>query len=265
MRKWGLLIKELKKTRTEEEKEKNTCQDQLKQNVRDVNAKKSDKADTEQQIADIESMIRQAKENIEAADAAVNTLRVDMKNAGMNREKESKDFQLTVRDQRATQTILAKALQRMKQFYDRKALLQISENQEPPQQAEYKKSSGAPAVLAMLEHILNESKEIEKKALEAENEAQDAYETFVKDSNASIKALSKDIVNKRQVVAKADQENVETNEDFSQITGDLLKLGEFGAALHKDCDWLIKNFDERQKALTEEIQALGNAMSILHG
>eukprot|EP00746_Dinoflagellata_sp_MGD_P000904 gnl/MRDRNA2_/MRDRNA2_101685_c0_seq1.p1 gnl/MRDRNA2_/MRDRNA2_101685_c0~~gnl/MRDRNA2_/MRDRNA2_101685_c0_seq1.p1 ORF type:complete len:668 (+),score=206.70 gnl/MRDRNA2_/MRDRNA2_101685_c0_seq1:66-2069(+) len=259
------LIAELKKTKIGEEKEKNTCQSQLKQNARDVKAKTTDKADSEQEIADLESLLGKLTDDIESAKAAIMSTQVEMKNADMNREAESKDFQVTVQDQRATQTILAKALQRLKEFYERKALLQSSEYQNPPEQAEYKKSGGASGVLAMLEHILNESKELEKKALEAENEANQAYETFVKDSNAAISALSKDIVSKKEAMAKADQEKVEYSEDLKQTVNDLLKLGEFAAALHQDCDWLLKNFDERQSALQEEIDALNGAMAILHG
>lgn len=262
--KMAKLISELKKTKTEEEKDKNTCIDQIKQNVKDVKAKTSDKADNEQQLADLESLLGQLKEEIESATAAVKTTQVEMKNAGMEREAENQDFQVTVQDQRATQTILAKALQRLKEFYERKALLQSSAYQDPPEQATYKKSGGASGVLVMLEHILNESKRIEKKALENENEANQAYETFVKDSNEAIKALGKDIVSKRQATAKADQEKVEYNEDLKQTVNDLLKLGDFAAALHKDCDWLIKNFDARQTALGEEIDALNGAMVILH-
>merc|ERR1719327_2064672 len=128
------LIAELKKTKTAEEK-----------------AKTSDKADTEQEIADIESLLGKLTDDIETAKAAIMSTQVEMKQAGMNREAESKDFQVTVSDQRATQTILAKALQRLKEFYEKKAFLQSSVDQDPPQQAEYKKSGGAGGVLAMLE------------------------------------------------------------------------------------------------------------------
>lgn len=259
------LITELKKSKTQEENEKNTCQEQIKHNQRDTAAKKSDKGDTEQQMADIEAVLGKLNEEIEAAKATVQEMQLEMKRAGMNREAESKDFQITVQDQRATQTILAKALQRLKDFYGKRSFLQSSGNQDQPKQASYKKSGGASPVIAMLEHILHESKEIEKKALEAENQATESYETFLKDSNDSIKALSKDIVNKRKAMAGADQEHVEANEDLKQITGDLLKLAEFGAALHADCDWLIKNFDERQAALQEEIDGLIGAIAILGG
>lgn len=58
-----------------------------------------------------------------------------MKKAGQQREAENADFQQVVSDQRATQTILQKALAKLKDFYEKKigdksTLLQTA--QEPP-------------------------------------------------------------------------------------------------------------------------------------
>ena len=36
-------------------------------------------------------------------------------------------------------------------------------------------------------------------------------------------------------------------------------------ALHEECDFFVKNFEVRQKALTDEIEALGQAEAILSG
>ena len=36
-------------------------------------------------------------------------------------------------------------------------------------------------------------------------------------------------------------------------------------ALHKECDFFVKNFEVRQKALADEIEALGQAAAILSG
>lgn len=42
-------------------------------------------------------------------------------------------------------------------------------------------------------------------------------------------------------------------------------LSKENANVHKECDYLLKNFDIRQKARGEEIEALQQAKSILNG
>ena len=46
---------------------------------------------------------------------------MEKKRASEDREKENKEFQATVAVQRATQAILTKALDRLKEFHDKKA------------------------------------------------------------------------------------------------------------------------------------------------
>merc|ERR1719160_2396806 len=121
-----------------------------------------------------------------------------MKKASENREKENKEFQVTVLDQKATQTILKKAMEKLKSFY---GFVQMSQ---PAEAKPYKKNAGASGVMAMIETIMDESKEVEAEALKAENEAQAAYESFVKDSNTAIKTASEDIANKTEELAKFD-------------------------------------------------------------
>merc|ERR1719316_2419193 len=48
-------------------------------------------------------------------------MQTQMKRAGEDREKQNKDFQLTIMDQRATQKLLQQALTVLKSFYSKKA------------------------------------------------------------------------------------------------------------------------------------------------
>merc|ERR1712227_499068 len=86
-------------------------------------------------------------------------------------------------------------------------------------------------------------------------DAQKAYEDFVKETNASIEAKSKDIVNKSEAKAKAEADLVETKE-AKEAT--MLEL-------EQSCDFVMKNFDVRQTARDEEIEALKQAKAILSG
>ena len=44
-----------------------------------------------------------------------------------------------------------------------------------------------------------------------------------------------------------------------------MDLGKYESQLHTSCDYVLKNFEMRQTARQEEMDALGQAKAILHG
>merc|ERR1719376_1103707 len=106
---------------------------------------------------------------------------------------------------------------------------------------------------------------MEAEAIRDESDAQKAYEDFVKETNASIEEKSKDIVNKSENKAKAEGELVETKESKEATMLELEQLSNYNAELHQSCDFVLKNFDVRQTARDEEVEALKQALAILSG
>merc|ERR1719258_549716 len=117
----------------------------------------------------------------------------------------------------------------------------------------------------MIQQIINDSKQLEDDAVYAEEKAQKAYEDFVKDTNASIEEKSKEVVNKSELKAKAEDDKVKAEESRDKILLDLEQLSNENADLHKACDFVLKNFDIRQTARDEEVEALKQAKAILSG
>merc|ERR1712176_1585787 len=117
----------------------------------------------------------------------------------------------------------------------------------------------------MLQQILSDAKAMEAETIRSEEDAQKAYEDFVKETNASIEAKSKDIVNKSDEKAKTEAELVETKEAKEAALLELEQLSNYNAELHQSCDFVLKNFDVRQTARDEEIEALKQAKAILSG
>merc|ERR1719235_1136625 len=127
-----------------------------------------------------------------------------MKQAGGNRAAENKELQAALGAQRATQAILKKAIVRLEAFYGKSAasLLQrggagarqpVPGAEAPPPPAgfgEYKKAGGSAGAIGLLKMIIKESLSTEHQALEDENEAQSDYEAFMKDSTATVNALT---------------------------------------------------------------------------
>merc|ERR1719207_27860 len=252
------MIAELKTIQKEEADKYEFCTSEIKANEKDTAAKTDLKAELEQTIDDLSSSIATLTDEIAALAAFVAQTNVEMKTASENRELENKDFQVTVADQKATQAILKKAVDRMKAFY---GFIQ----QTPPKQGTYSKHGGGNIVVSLLQGVISESEDVEKKALNAENAAQKAYEEYISDSNAAVAAATANVMSKTEAMAMADKDKIQASESRDATIQDLLLLGEHNVALHQDCDFLIKNFDVRQSARSDEIESLANAKAIFSG
>merc|ERR1719453_2742618 len=117
----------------------------------------------------------------------------------------------------------------------------------------------------MMEGVIDESKDVEKKATEAENEASAAYQTFIADSNAAIDAMNRDMTAKKGELAKSDESKAKADGDLKATEADLLALMEYKTGLHTQCDFVTKYFDIRQEKRAEEIEALQQAKAIFSG
>merc|ERR1719463_323740 len=110
--------------------------------------------------------------------------------------------------------------------------------------------------MSMIQQIISDAKAMEAETIRSEEDAQKAYEDFVKETNASIESKSKEIVNKSEEKAKAEGELVETKEAKEAVMLELEQLSNHDAELHQSCDFILKNFEIRQTARDEEIEAL---------
>merc|ERR1719387_2241600 len=129
----------------------------------------------------------------------------------------------------------------------------------------YKKKGGAGGVLGMIEQIIDESAQVEKEARAAEQEEQAGYEQFNADSAKAIAALQQEIADKQEQMANADGDLVRAQEDLAAAVGDLEDLATKGKDLHADCDYVRENFETRQSARTQEIEALTQAKQMMSG
>merc|ERR1711992_423325 len=123
----------------------------------------------------------------------------------------------------------------------------------------YKKNAASGGVMSMIQQIISDAKAMEAETIRSEEDAQKAYEDFVKDTNASIEAKSKDIVNKSETKAKAETDLVEAKEAKESVLLELEQLSNYNAELQQSCNFVLKNFDVRQTARDEEVAALRQA------
>merc|ERR1719330_832805 len=159
-------------------------------------------ADVEAEIAKLESDIKELMAGIADAKTQIASTQLNLQKATEARKQENIDFQKIVADQTVTIEVLKKALDRLAKYYDLaqtqgKSWIQRQTPEVP--QMQYSKSKGATSVMEMIEKLVYDARELMSDSRAAESTAQAAYEKLIADSNASIKALQKEVVSKTHV------------------------------------------------------------------
>merc|ERR1719335_1408811 len=110
----------------------------------------------------------------------------------------------------------------------------------------------------MIQQIITDAKTLEKDAIQAETDAQKAYEAFVKDTNMSLEEKTRDITTKSESKATKEGDKVAAGEDLAAALNMQQQNEAENADLHKSCDI-------RQAALEQEIESLEEAKAVLRG
>merc|ERR1719387_906516 len=224
----------------DEVKEHDYCIAELDKNTMAMDKTDHEKTTLESKLEQIKARLEELATEIKEATDAIAEMQTQMKRASGTREKENAEYQTSVMDQRLTQQILQKAMERMQQVYafaQQKATqkaraphhddnsyegilalvqqpgaphIQTSATDTDPGNgpARFKKmekNAGGSRVVAMIEGIIKDSKQLEAEAIAAEQDSQTAYEGFMQDSNKSIKKLQEAIANKEEEKSKLEQ------------------------------------------------------------
>jgi chromosome segregation ATPase len=267
------MIAQLKTQQADEVKKSDWCKAEFRSNEMSQMKATSTKGGLEAKIGDLESNLEKLTDELVAAKKEIAQLQLDLQRGTETRKQANMDFQRSVADQRATQEILKKALDKLAKFYDfaqTKVKHASSEAQSgmqtpPVPEMEYEKNKGASGVMSMIEKLIYEAQHLEKEAIDAEAVEQRQYEELVTDTNDSVAALQKLIVTKTSEESEAKKEKIDADSDLKDTLGELAGLAKYEADLHGDCDYLLKNFDTRQEARSQEVEALQQAKSILSG
>jgi len=270
------MIKQLMTDKEDEIKHKDDCVEGFNTNEKETMDEERTKKDLTAKIEDLTMQIDELSKSIEEMKGEIKEMKFQLRRAGEDREKQNKEFQAVVADQRATMKLLEQAMNVLKDFYESAFLLQLKRKQEaaklhkqgpppPPGLKEYSKSGGSGAVIQLLANIINDAKAMEAEAIASEEDSQKTYEEMVQDTNKSVEENEKAIVNKEELKAEAEGVKTEKEEELETTMKNLEQLSNTNADLHKDCDFTIKNFDIRQTARDQEVEALKQAKAILSG
>merc|ERR1719387_2605024 len=171
---------------------KDKCKEEFHKNDMEVMEIDETIKDLTTKINDFASAIDTLGKEIEALKAEIAETTINVQRSNELRVKQNKEFQSAVADQRATQAILKKALDRLGDFYAEQFVQLKAKSRHtkqepgaaapPPPQgfSEYKSNGGSGSVMTMIEGIITDAKNMEKESIKDEQDAEAAYQSFLR-------------------------------------------------------------------------------------
>jgi len=261
------MITQLDIEKKDEIKHKDWCVNELNKSKNNIESTSRDRDDAQARIDSLVQQIKALTEQIDVLDKEIKDLNKEVKRGGEDREKANAEFQVTLQDQRTTQKLLKKAKDVLARVYDKKTVgtgFSQTEQKPPTSFKNYEKKDGG-GVMGMLNQIINDSKAVEAEAIHDEEKAQEAYESFIVESNRSIAAKTDAMVDAKNARAKNEIEQQDEENNHAGLMTEIEQLTNNNIDIHSSCDFVLKNFDIRQQARDEEMEALRQADAILAG
>eukprot|EP00435_Cladocopium_sp_Y103_P057649 s313_g19.t3 len=213
-------------------------------------------------------------EDVSSLRAEIAELGKQIQIAGQTRQKENAKFQTEATEQSQTQMILKKAVQFLRKFYSSASLVQIRRHgKDEPGPAlgnpegfqDYQKNAGGEGVISLIETIAEDAHKLEMEAIQDEQDSQATYEDFTAQTSATIKAKQSEVDGKmkeillcgnyadfagnpafrQQEMAEAKNDKAEAESSRESTLSELDELFEAKMALHKECDFFVKNFEAK--------------------
>lgn len=269
------MIAALKKEKEDEIKHKDWCNEEFHQNT---SSKEATQRDINEHIAAIDGLdadLKQLDQELITLKKEIAELHLQLQRASETRKVQNDDFRHVIEEQRATQMVLTKALNVLKDVFHRKekarfALLQKGDDEPvgpPPPEGfkAYKKNESSNSVITMIQTIIDEAKKMEQDTTRDERDAQEGYERFAKETSHTTDTKSKSVVNKTEIRATKHQEREELAVALDAHEDQSKRLQNEKGDLHSSCDFVLKNFDARQEARDQESESLRQVKAILSG
>jgi len=296
------MLQLLDKEQVEDDTKKSFCNKKL--DMTEDKAKVTDLtiSDLKKALDDVKSTSDSTSDDIAALEQGIKDLDKQVIEATKNRKEEHEQYKTTVASNKAAKELLVAAKNRMYKFYNQKLykappkkevsrqdkilesfgaqggagddfFLQLSAHAAasglppPPEaMAAYKtKGEGSSAVLEMLDMLSND---LDKENVEAEVEEKDSqadYEMFIKDSAHKRTQDSKTIAEKERAKAELEGDFVKQQRLHKSKLKEAYGISMVLQNLHKECDWILSNWDVRKDAREAEHDSLEKAKAVLTG
>jgi chromosome segregation ATPase len=273
------LVAELKKEQTDDDNKKEYCDAQF--DLADDKKKALEKSvsDLETAITESKENIQTTKEEIDALEDGIRALDKSVAEATEQRKEENEDYKALMAGNAAAKELIGFAKNRLNKFYNPKlykppaaAMAQIRAHNgdappPPPEAVEAysKKGEESNGIIAMMDAL---SADLQKEMTEAEaveKDAQGDYEQFMADSANKRAEDSKTLTDKEGALAQLGEMLDSQHSEKASTEKTLQATLSYISSLHAECDWLVKYFDMRKEARSNEIDALEKAKAVLNG
>jgi len=275
----------LAETRDDEVDQKDSC-------IKDQDENAIDTQKANQKLDDLAMQIDVSDHDIEKYNKKITNKKQELSNLATSsadmtkdRKEENNEFQAGIAEQKATAAILEKVINRLAQGYeqeetDRPSLVSVksddeddiqllqlkSQTQAPPAaMKKYEAAKMGSGPLAMLRKILNDAKGTSQELSRSEQDSQIDYEKQMKSNYVSNEDANLSLRNYQGKLADQESNNAQLTKEEKTTDKTKKDLVLHGYELSKTCAFILNNFDMRQNALTQEIQAIKQAKAILQG
>jgi len=299
------LTAELKKEQQDDADKKDYCAEQFDLSEDKQKVQEKTISDHKKAIAEAEESLVTLAAEIDALGDGIRALDKSVTEATEQRKEEADDYTVLMAGNTAAKELILFAKNRLNKFYNPKlykappkrelsdedratlaaggtlapteapggiagtgvtALSQEAPPPPPEAVAAYsKKGEESGGVIALMDLLV---KDLDKEMTEVEfteKDAQGDYETFMKDSTEKRTLDSSTLSDKESTTADTKSRLEEEKSGLDSGEKALMATLEYIQSLHTDCDWLIKYFDMRSEARTNEIDAMQKAKAILSG
>jgi septal ring factor EnvC (AmiA/AmiB activator) len=269
------LVAKLKVEMDDEVKHKDFCDTELHENQ--VEQEKT-QAKLDNLVSELESLGAKKEklgETIAALKKDIAETQVQMQRASEDRKMENAEFQKIVADQIRTIEALKAAHAKLSEFYFKNSnFLQqgalttataATTVAPSPEFEDYQSNKNSNKIMNLIQKLTGEAEVIKAAAVKDEQNAEDAYVKLVGESNDSIKAKSRAVVDTTEELADTEQAISQATLSRDETIQALDSLAATKGSLHQQCDFILKNFDVRQKARAAEMDALAEVKAILSG
>jgi chromosome segregation ATPase len=298
------LTVELKKQQTDDDSKKSYCEDELDKAEDKKKGLANDVSDLETAIDDETESISTLKVEIEALDDGIKALDKEVADATENRQSEHEEFKSTYASNTVATDLLKFAKNRLNKFYNPSqykpppkrelseedqitlnmggtlapteapggiagtgiGLMQAAPPPPPAADMAYKtKGEESSGVIQMIDTLVNDVETEMQEAKLEEKDAQGDYEKFMDDASSKRAEDSKSMTDKEAALADTSDSLVTNKEALKNKKFEQMETEKFIGGLHADCDWLLKYYDMRKEARTNEIDAMAKAKDVLNG
>lgn len=291
------MVRELKRFQRSEKSHHKHCKERLEEVEHDLSKRESKKKELTTSAKLSASQLDALVDKIQGWNDEIEHEQASIKEAGIQREQANAIWQQLNVDCLATENALTAAIAKLKAVYSQGSTALIVKKQArktasaAPRKAssyeeildmslldadassgalpgsieKHENNSGGETVIGLLEDIKADNKAKWDEARRDEKDAQRAYEEFVKDSNEAIADYKKSISEAKAQRAGTEQKAIHQKRGLESVSEALVQLDDEQKATHEDCDFILANFDNRQAARVQEIEALKEAKNILSG